>query len=107
MIKQHITKSQVVSRIGEKMTHLPLEDINAGVNILLQHMRTALIKKQPITLRGLGTFYFRRQSKRKLYNMQTGKTQTIEARDVLRFKPGKILSTLEQNTRAETIHENG
>lgn len=91
-----VTRSQVVARMSETLQNMPLEDINAGVQVLLQRMRQALAKKRPIAIRGLGSFGFVAHPERNLYNLKTGTMEKVAAREVLRFKSSRSLMTEEK-----------
>lgn len=88
-----VTRSQVVARMSETLQDMPLADINAGVQVLLQHVRQALVKKRPIAIRGLGSFGFVVHPERNRYNLKTGTMEKIAARELLRFKPSRSLTT--------------
>lgn len=91
MMEKIIKKSEIIARIGEKLTHIPLKNINLSVHCILQQMQQALCDQRTLSIRGFGTLKLHHHPARDLYSPQTGKTEKKEARHVPHFKPGKIL----------------
>jgi DNA-binding protein HU-beta len=62
-----------------------------SIDTLFEGITKALKKKQKVTFVGFGTFSTKRRKKRKGRNPQTGKTITIPAKRVPKFRAGKAL----------------
>lgn len=58
----------------------------------LDAITDALAKEDKVTLVGFGTFSVSKRAARQGRNPQTGKSITIKARSVARFKPGSKLA---------------
>ena len=86
-----IHQSDIIARLGEKLNNLPLEDIRLGVHHIFARMREALCDKQTISIRGFGTFTCQKQPERTFYDPRDGINKTLGARDVAKFKAGKML----------------
>lgn len=62
-----------------------------SIDTLFSGITKALKKKKKVTFVGFGTFSSKRRKKRKGRNPQTGRTITIPAKRVPKFRAGKAL----------------
>ncbi len=63
-----------------------------ALNAVLDSITHALKNDDSVTLVGFGTFSLSRREARQGRNPQTGETIQIEAKNVVKFKPGKKLA---------------
>lgn len=84
-------KSQLIQRIAEKQSNLPLKDIELSINHIIQRMADALSKHERIEVRGFGSFVLRYRPPRRAHNPRTGERVYTQAKYSPHFKPGKDL----------------
>lgn len=65
----------------------------SALDSMMMHIRKTLKKGDKVTLVGFGTYSVSRRAARTGRNPQTGKTIKIAAKNVVRFKAGKELSS--------------
>ena len=65
----------------------------AALDSMMNHIRKTLKKGDKVTLVGFGTYSVSKRAARTGRNPQTGKTIKIPAKNVVRFKAGKELSS--------------
>ena len=86
-----MTKAQLIEQMA-KDAGLSKAEAGKALDSLLNSIREAIKEKDGrITLPGLGTFSKVHRKARQGVNPSTGEKITIEARDVVRFQPGKTL----------------
>ena len=85
-----MNKSELVSKIA-KDTNMSKSAAENVVNSFMSNVKTALKKKQRVTLIGFGTWSVAKRKARKGRNPQTGETIKIPAKRVPKFSPGKGL----------------
>jgi len=85
-----MTKADIIDQIYEK-TGLPKKDVAVVVESVFAAMRGSMIKREPIYLRGFGTFGIKHRAAKTGRNISKGTTIQIEARDMPIFKPSKQL----------------
>lgn len=85
-----MTKQELINYISKdcKVSKAAAEHI---LNSVTHNISKCLRKKDKITLTGFGTFYVSKRRARTGRNPQTGAEINIKARNVPRFKPGKLL----------------
>lgn len=82
MIKADLV-AQIAARTGQHKEH-----VAATVEALFEVVKTTLIEdKNPIVLRGFGTFHRKHHPKRHARNIQTNTAIVVEAYDSPAFKP--------------------
>lgn len=86
-----MNKGDLVNKIAEsaKLTKAQAGD---ALNAVLESIEGALKEGDKVTLIGFGTFSVSKREARSGRNPQTGATINIEAKNVVKFKPGKELS---------------
>ncbi len=84
-----MTKSELIEYITEKQNQLPIEDVEAAVKLLLDHMSDMLANGERIEIRGFGSFSLHYRAPRVGRNPKTGESVTLEGKYVPHFKPGK------------------
>ncbi|NTU96197.1 MAG: HU family DNA-binding protein [Chlorobiaceae bacterium] len=85
-----MSKAELVEKIAEQ-AKLTKADAERAVNAFISAVTGSLKKGDDITLVGFGTFTTGKRAARQGRNPQTGKTITIKAKTVVKFKPGKAL----------------
>ena len=84
-------KSELITRIAEKMMHLPEKQVTDSINHLLNLMSESLIAGQRIEIRGFGSFSLHYRPPRNAHNPKTGEKVVTTAKFSPHFKPGKEL----------------
>ena len=84
-----MTKADIINNIAEK-TGLPKKDIAIAVEAFMGEIRDCIAKdKEPVFLRGFGTFTIKHRAKKTARNISKNTTLVIEAHDFPAFKPAK------------------
>lgn len=85
-----MNKGELVAAIAEagNVTKVRAEEV---LNSVLANMATAMENGERITISGFGSFKVVERAEQKGRNPQTGKSITIPAHNVVKFKPGKNL----------------
>ena len=86
-----MVKSELIHRIAEKQSNLPLKDIEMSVNEIINCMALNLSKHERIEIRGFGSFVLRYRPPRRAHNPRTGERVFTAAKYSPHFKPGKDL----------------
>ncbi|AEE52008.1 MAG TPA: HU family DNA-binding protein [Haliscomenobacter sp.] len=86
-----MNKGDLINKIAEgaKITKAQATD---ALNAVLDSIAAELKGDGKVTLIGFGTFSVSKRDARSGRNPQTGQTITIDAKKVVKFKPGKELS---------------
>ncbi len=84
-------KTDIVDAVMEN-AGLNRTDANAAVKAVLGFIQDSLEDGDSVQITGFGTFSVKERPERKCRNPQTGDEMTIPAKNVVRFKPGKLLS---------------
>ena len=85
-----VTKTDLVSQVA-KDAGLTKAQAQKAVDSLLSSVRGALSKGHNVSLVGFGSFVVTQRKARKGRNPRTGRTMTIPARKVVRFRAGRQL----------------
>ena len=85
-----MTKADIVERVSERIgtTKKESQDLVESVFSLL---KSTLESGEKIKISGFGNFEVKQKKDRRGRNPQTGETITIEARQILSFKPSSLL----------------
>lgn len=86
-----MNKGDLINKIAESAGLTKAQAENA-LNAVLDGISGSLKGNDPVTLVGFGTFSVSRREARSGRNPQTGKTININAKNIVKFKPGKKLS---------------
>ena len=84
-----MTKSELIERIAEKQTQLPIKDVELAVKTILEQMSQVLAAGERIEIRGFGSFSLHYREPRQGRNPKTGETVQLAGKYVPHFKPGK------------------
>ena len=86
-----MVKSELIVKIAEKYTVLPLKDIELAINNILEKMCQYLAEGERIEIRGFGSFSLHYRPPRRAHNPKTGERVVTRAKHTPHFKPGKEL----------------
>jgi DNA-binding protein HU-beta len=85
-----MSKAELVEKIAAQ-AKLTKADADRALNSLIGVVKATLKEGNDVTLSGFGTFTTVERAARQGRNPQTGKTITISAKKVVKFRPGKAL----------------
>jgi len=86
-----LTKLDLINQVYSSNSNLTKKQARVAVETILQTMKVSLENGDDVLLSGFGKFNVRTKSERKGRNPQTGEPVIIEARNVVTFKPSKLL----------------
>lgn len=84
------TKTDIVAALVDRVGLNQIEAA-ASLRVVLDFIQESLEDGDTVQLTGFGTFLVKEKSERKGRNPSTGDEITIPAKNVVRFKPGKLL----------------
>jgi integration host factor subunit beta len=85
------TKAEIVDAIYEKIG-MDRKDIRKVVDLFTEEVKTALIARKVIELRGFGTFEIKiRKGRQRARNPKTGETLSINPHGIAMFRAGREL----------------
>ncbi len=87
-----MNKSELVADIAAS-GDLTKSRAGKALESVLAHMAKAMERGERVTLSGFGSFRVVERAEQKGRNPQTGQAMTIPAHNVVKFRPGKTLST--------------
>jgi integration host factor subunit beta len=107
MPAKKITKADIIDALYEK-TGMNRTEIRSAIDIFIDEMKEALMRRQVIELRGFGTFEVKvRKARPRARNPRTGESITIHSHGVVSFRSGRELKqavwTLAGNEKAPEI----
>lgn len=85
-----MNKTELIDRIAAK-ADISKAAAGKALDAALEAVQEELVKGQPVTLIGFGTFDVAKRAERPGRNPSTGEAMTIKAAKTPRFKPGKAL----------------
>jgi len=86
-----LTKSELVACIIRDQMELEAKAVEYAVNIILEHMSSALAAGERIEIRGFGSLSLRHRPPRIGRNPKTGEKVQVPEKYVPHFKPGARL----------------
>lgn len=85
------TKADIIDALYEK-TGMSRTEIRSAVDLFLDEMKEALMRRQVIELRGFGTFEVKvRKARPRARNPRTGETIVIRSHGAVAFRSGREL----------------
>ncbi len=84
-------KSELIDQLIVCFEHLPVQDVEMAVKIMLEHMAESLTMGNRIEIRGFGSFCLHYRAPRIGRNPKTGESVSLGTKYVPHFKPGKEL----------------
>ena len=86
-----MTKSELISRLVERLPAFKEDDVAFSVDLLLEAVRSTLEKGQLAEIRGFGSFALNYRPPRNGRNPKSGEQVSVPPKYVPHFKPGKEL----------------
>lgn len=86
-----MTKSELIEKLGDKLSHLSARDVEQSIKEILELMAQSLSKGDRIEIRGFGSFSLHYRAPRVGRNPKTGDSVELTGKYVPHFKPGKEL----------------
>ena len=107
MAAKKFSKADIIDVLHDK-TGLERREIHTVVDLFTSEIKTALLQRYVIELRGFGTFEVKiRKARARARNPRTGQTISVRPRGQVIFRPGR---ELKQNawtiTDEDTIEQN-
>jgi len=91
MAAKKFTKADIIDALYEK-TGMNRTEIRDAVDLFINEMKEALIRRQVIELRGFGTFEVKvRKARPRARNPRTGESIVIRSHGVVTFRSGREL----------------
>ena len=86
-----MTKADIVNNIA-KETGVEKVLVQQIVEAFMENVKGSLIEKEPVYLRGFGSFIIKERAQKVARNISKGTTITIPAHNIPAFKPAKSFS---------------
>lgn len=83
-----MTKADIIAEISNN-TGLARKDVTAVVEGFMASVKESLLKKEPVYLRGFGSFIIKHRAQKTARNILQNTTMIVEAHDLPSFKPAK------------------
>jgi integration host factor subunit beta len=91
MMVKKFTKADIVDSVYQK-TGMDRKEVRKILDIFIDEIKDALIKRIPIELRGFGTFEVKiRKGRQKARNPRTGAEVSVSSHGIAAFRPGREL----------------
>jgi integration host factor subunit beta len=84
-------KSELITRLSDKLSHLAEKDVESSVKEIIEQMTQTLQRGDRIEIRGFGSFCLHYRAPRVGRNPKTGEKVELDSKHVPHFKPGKEL----------------
>ncbi|CAL7964223.1 integration host factor subunit beta [Gammaproteobacteria bacterium] len=98
-----MVKSELITRIVGKFQQLPENDVELGINQILECMSDTLAKGNRIEVRGFGSFSLHHRPSRNAHNPRTGEKVVTMPKYAPHFKPGKQIRDRVNESRLKNI----
>lgn len=86
-----MTKSELKKALASRFGEFEQQDIDDMVDLMLDEIRSGLIRKEGLEIRGFGSFFLQHRVARMARNPRTGESVHTPNRYSLQFRPGKQL----------------
>ncbi len=83
-----MTKADIINQISAS-TGLPKKDVAVTVEAFMDVIKTSLLEKENVYLRGFGSFIVKHRAEKTARNISKNTTIVIAAHDFPSFKPAK------------------
>ena len=91
MAGKKFTKADIVDSVYQK-TGLSRKEIRQILDLFIDEIKDALVKRIPIELRGFGTFEIKvRKGRQRARNPKTGAMVSVNSHGIAAFRPGREL----------------
>jgi len=95
------TKAEIIDSINNK-TGVNRKEIRQMMDLFIEEIKDALIRRRIIELRGFGTFEVRiRKGRQKARNPKTGETLSVNSHGTVSFRAGRELKQDVWNLKQE------
>lgn len=84
-----MTKAEIVNEVA-KSTGIEKIAVQSVIEAFMDTVKGSIIRKEPVYLRGFGSFIVKHRAKKAARNITKKTTMTIPAHDIPAFKPAKI-----------------
>jgi DNA-binding protein HU-beta len=84
-----MTKAEIVDKVA-KATGIEKIAVQSVVEAFMDTVKDSLTKKEPVYLRGFGSFIIKHRAQKAARNITKRTTMTIPAHDIPAFKPAKV-----------------
>ncbi len=84
-----MTKAEIVNEVA-KATGIEKLAVQSVVEAFMDCVKGSIIRKEPVYLRGFGSFIIRHRATKAARNITKRTTMTIPAHDIPAFKPAKV-----------------
>lgn len=84
-----MTKAEIVNEVA-KATGIEKLAVQSVVEAFMECVKDSIIRKEPVYLRGFGSFIIKHRATKAARNITKRTTMTIPAHDIPAFKPAKI-----------------
>jgi integration host factor subunit beta len=98
-----MVKSEFIEHIANRFQQLSAEDVEMGINRLLECMSERLSKGGRIEIRGFGSFSLHYHPPRNAHNPRTGEKIITAPKHMPHFKPGKQMRDRINESRIKKI----
>jgi len=98
-----MVKSELITRIVGKFQQLPENDVELGINQIIEYMSDTLAKGSRIEVRGFGSFSLHHRPSRNAHNPRTGEKVVTMPKYAPHFKPGKQIRDRVNESRLKNI----
>jgi integration host factor subunit beta len=91
MAGKKLTKADIIDAVYQK-TGMSRKEIRSIIDLFIDEIKDALIKKRVVELRGFGTFEIKiRKGRQKARNPKTGDIVSVNSHGIASFRPGREL----------------
>ncbi|MDR2618172.1 MAG: integration host factor subunit beta [Treponema sp.] len=102
MVENKYTKAEIVDSIYTK-TGVNRKEIRDIMDLFIDEIKAALIKRMVIELRGFGTFEVKvRKGRQKARNPKTGEILSVNSHGTAVFRPGRELKRDVRNLKQDS-----
>ena len=84
-----MTKADIVKEISSK-TGIEKNIVLATVESFMETVKGSIVRKEPVYLRGFGSFIVKHRAQKAARNITKKTTMTIPEHDIPAFKPAKV-----------------
>ena len=84
-----MTKAEIVNEVA-KSTGIEKIAVQSVVEAFMETVKGSIIRKEPVYLRGFGSFIVKHRAKKAARNITKKVTMTIPAHDIPAFTPAKV-----------------
>ena len=84
-----MTKAEIVNEVA-KSTGIEKIAVQSVVEAFMETVKDSVIRKEPVYLRGFGSFIIKHRAQKAARNITQKTTISIPAHDIPAFKPAKV-----------------